>query len=62
MQRKIFKFPAMALAVASAVGINQHAHAQELALEEVVVTAQKREETSQDVPISIATLSESAIE
>lgn len=34
-----------------------HAQSGEVALEEVVVTAQKREENLQDVPISIATLS-----
>ncbi|TXS92780.1 TonB-dependent receptor plug domain-containing protein [Parahaliea maris] len=36
--------------------------AQGFALEEVVVTAQKREESSQDTPISITALSENAVE
>ncbi len=40
------------------LGLNSaHAQSDGLALEEIVVTAQKREEALQDVPISIATLS-----
>jgi iron complex outermembrane receptor protein len=46
------------LAVISALGTSQFANAQ---LEEVVVTAQKREQSVQDVPSSVAALSEEAL-
>lgn len=62
MKSRMYARSMLALAVMSAAGIPQTAGAQEMVLEEVIVTAQKREETSQDVPISIATLSETAIE
>ena len=42
--------------------VQAQAGATSLVLEEVVVTAQKREETAQDVPISITALSESDLE
>ncbi len=62
MKSSIYARSILALAVLSAAGVTQTAGAQGLVLEEVIVTAQKREETSQDVPISIATLSDTAIE
>ena len=51
----------LALAVATTSALPNLVFAQG-ALEEVIVTAQKREESSQDTPISITALSESAIE
>ena len=53
---------AIALAVAAAISCPAPALSQSAGLEEVIVTAQKREESSQDTPISITALSESAIE
>ncbi|MAA87292.1 MAG: TonB-dependent receptor [Haliea sp.] len=48
----------MAIAIAAAAGISPQASAQQTALEEVIVTAQKREESSQSVPLSITAISE----
>jgi len=52
-----FKYKSLALCVA--VGTTGLAHAQ---LEEVIVTAQKREQSLQDVPISIVALDATALE
>ncbi|MCB1690609.1 MAG: TonB-dependent receptor [Halioglobus sp.] len=41
---------------------SQNLLAQQLALEEIVVTAQKREESLQDTPISLSALSDSTLE
>jgi outer membrane receptor protein involved in Fe transport len=62
-RRKVLRKTALAGAVASlsiacATGVN----AQALVLEEVIVTAQKRTESLQDVPISVATMSGSRID
>lgn len=58
LRRKAHRKNALACAIASlsiacATGVN----AQALVLEEVIVTAQKRSESLQDVPISVATMS-----
>ena len=52
----------IAMAVAAVTLGPAPAMSQNTGLEEVIVTAQKREESSQDTPISITALSESAIE
>ena len=51
----------LSLAVATALAVPGAAFAQQ-ALEEVVVTARKRSETLQDVPISVSAFTESQIE
>lgn len=51
--RRAVRQSILALSVLSAVAVN----AQEPALEEVVVTAQKRAESLQDVPISVVAMS-----
>lgn len=55
----------LALAIASAVfatGLSSTALAQGMALEEIIVTAQKRMETTQETPLSITAFSAAAIE
>ncbi len=52
----------IALALAAVTYYSAPALAQSTGLEEVIVTAQKREESSQDTPISITALSAAAIE
>ncbi len=54
MQRKPFRSSMMAVAVASALGITDYAAAQAMVLEEVVVTARKRSESLQDVPMAVS--------
>ncbi|GAB3113343.1 TonB-dependent receptor [Aestuariicella hydrocarbonica] len=55
-ESKLFKNP-LAIAVVAATGFAAtSAYAQALALEEVVVTAQKRAESLQDVPISVSAM------
>lgn len=55
------KTSAMALAVSSAIGTSGFAVAQQGVLEEVIVTAQKREEGIQEVPLSITAISEETL-
>jgi len=43
-------------------GLGSQVHAQGMALEEIIVTAQKRMETTQETPLSITAFSETAIE
>lgn len=65
MRHLIFKHAAMALAVSICVspGWSGFAMAESVGpLEEIIVTAQKREESIQETPISITALGESAIE
>lgn len=65
MQQTMFKPKSMAIAISVCLssGLPGFAIAQSAgALEEVVVTAQKREESLQDTPISITALGSSAIE
>jgi len=62
MHQTIFKRSLIAITVTSAMGISGVATAQPGVLEEVVVTAQKREETNQEIPISITALTASALE
>lgn len=57
MHRLLLKGSAMAIAVSSALGVSGLASAQQGALEEIIVTAQKREESSQNVPLSITAIS-----
>ncbi len=57
MHRIIFKRTLMAITVTSAMGISGQASAQKGGLEEIIVTAQKREESNQEVPLSITALS-----
>src|SRR5690625_5343108 len=45
-----------------AAGLGSQVHAQGMALEEIIVTAQKRMETTQETPLSITAFSETAIE
>jgi iron complex outermembrane receptor protein len=49
-------------ALAAAVAIATPALAQDLSLEEVIVTAQKREQTVQDIPASVAAISEEMLD
>ena len=58
---RIFKLSAMSAAVTSALVTGQHAFAQG-ALEEVIVTATRRAESIQDIPLNIAALGGGAIE
>lgn len=53
---------ALSCALVAALSSGTHAIASDLALEEVVVTAQKRAENLQDVPISITAISSSDLE
>jgi iron complex outermembrane receptor protein len=52
MYRSTHKFSLMALAIASALGVSDYTNAQ--MLEEVVVTARKRAESLQDVPMAVS--------
>ena len=55
---RAFRLTVLYAAIASATGVSAVVQAQnELELEEVVVTAQKRTQTLQEVPISVAILS-----
>ncbi|MEK9996177.1 MAG: hypothetical protein VW664_07610, partial [Halieaceae bacterium] len=56
---------ALSIATATAIGtftIASNAQAQESLIEEVVVTARKREESLQNVPVAVSALSPSQIE
>ena len=59
---RIFKLSTMSAAVASALVTGQPVQAQQAALEEVIVTATRRSESIQDIPINIAAISGDAIE
>ena len=59
---RVFKLSAMSAAVASALVTGQPVQAQQTALEEVIVTATRRSESIQDIPINIAAISGDAIE
>ena len=60
MKRKVLVV-ATTLAVAN-VSLSAHAQSNELSLEEIVVTAQKREQSLQDVPSAVSAISSSEIE
>ncbi len=60
MQGNSYKTSVMALAVVSALGITDYASAQ--ALEEVVVTARKRAESLQDVPMAVSAFNAAQIQ
>ncbi|QFU76248.1 TonB-dependent receptor [Halioglobus maricola] len=58
LRRKEYRKTALACAIASlSIASGSGVNAQALVLEEVIVTAQKRTESLQDVPISVATMS-----
>lgn len=61
MQRSTSRRRLLALPLAAALGATP-AIGQNFALEEVVVTAQKRTESLQDVPVSVATFNQKALE
>jgi len=61
IQARKFSPKPLALAVALGPFLAQGALAQDFALEEVVVTAQKREQSLQDVPSSISVIDENAL-
>ena len=50
-------FPIMAIVASGTMFSNAYAEEQSLAIEEVVVTARKQEESAQDIPVSITALS-----
>ena len=50
-------FPIMAIVASGTVFSTAYAEEQSLAIEEVVVTARKQEESAQDIPVSITALS-----
>ena len=52
----------LALAIAIAGGLNAPVYAEELALEEITVTAQKREQNALDVPVTVDTFSSADME
>jgi iron complex outermembrane receptor protein len=56
-----FQMSAIALAIAATSGVAVPALAQEAGLEEIVVTAQRREESLQDTPISITAFTENKL-
>ena len=58
---KVHKAVSRATVVASSVLMASEAFAQDNTIEEVIVTAQKKTENLQDVPISVTTLSLSLI-
>ena len=62
MNYKISK-TALSLAIAgvAATAVPQHVYAQDIALDEIVVTARKREESLQDVGLAVSALSRTEI-
>ena len=57
MSMKRIGLRGLALATVAAVALPDFALAQSIALEEIVVTARKREENLQDIPIAITAFS-----
>lgn len=61
-KNRVFKLSAMSAAVASALVGGPQVQAQQTALEEVIVTATRRSESIQDIPLNIAAVSGDTIE
>ena len=57
MNSKRFGLRGLALATAAVVALPLHAEAQQIALEEIVVTARKRSESLQEIPVAISAFS-----
>ncbi len=59
---RLSKPKVLALAVAASTGLSAEITAETFVLEELIVTAQKREQSLQDVPVSVSVVSGEAIE
>jgi iron complex outermembrane recepter protein len=61
-KRKVLVHSMVAAVAAGSIGAAQLAYAQGAALEEVIVSARKKEETIQDVPLAVSAISRESVE